>query len=181
MANPQLVNAVGGGDLEHELDLQFLYEALDGEEVRYDPEYWPGLYVRFAEDSPAIMIFRTGKYNIAGADSIQQLHQVSDNFRDELRELGINNEDVSFEVRNLVFLDQYDKELELEQIAVALGLENTEYEPEQFPGALYRPSESTGTFLIFRNGKITLTGVSSSDDAVDAFDKLFGLLDNLFA
>ena len=180
MADPQLVNAVGGGDLEQELDLQFLYEALDGEEVRYDPEYWPGLYLRFTEDSPAIMVFRTGKYNIAGADSIQQLHQISDEFRERMQKLGINNDDISFEVRNLVFLDQYDRELNLEQVAVALGLENTEYEPEQFPGVLFRPSDATGTFLIFRNGKISLTGVSSSDNAVNAFDELFGFLDELF-
>jgi TATA-box binding protein (TBP) (component of TFIID and TFIIIB) len=70
MADPELVNAVGGGSLGREPDLQFLYEALDGEEIRYDPEYWLGLYLRFTEDSPAILIFRTE--NTISQEQIQQ-------------------------------------------------------------------------------------------------------------
>ena len=161
MPNPELVNAVGGGHLEQELDLQFLYEALEGEEVRYDPEYWPGLYLRFTADSPAILIFRTGKYNIAGADSVQELLAGNEEFLTHIRELGIRDQESSFEVRNLVFLDRYSRELELDQLVLALGLENAEYEPEQFPGVVFRPSDVTGTFMIFRTGKIILTGANS--------------------
>ncbi len=180
MIDPTLVNAVGGGSLGQELDLQSLYEVLDGEEVRYDPEHWPGLYLRFTEDSPAVLIFRTGKYNIAGADSIQQLNRVNDDFISQMNELGIKRDGSSFEVRNLVFLDQYSRELNLDQIVVALGFEESEYEPEQFPGVLYRPKDATGTFLIFRNGKVIFTGSNSASDAETAFASLFGLLDELF-
>lgn len=180
MADPELVNAVGGGSLGRELDLQFLYEALDGEEIRYDPEHWPGLYLRFTEDSPAILVFRTGKYNIAGADSTTQLNRVNKEFLSRVQELGIDDVESSFEVRNLVFLDQYSRELNLNQIAIALGLEESEYEPEQFPGILYRPTNATGTFLIFRNGKVIFTGSSSLDDAESAFASLFAQLDRLF-
>ncbi len=180
MTNPELVNAVGGGELGEELNLQYLYEVLDGEDIRYDPEHWPGLYIRFTEESPAILVFRTGKYNIAGADSVQQLRQVNENFLKKIEELGISREKNSFEIRNLVFLDRYRRELNLEQIVIALGFEETEYEPEQFPGVLYRPADTVGTFLIFRNGKVILTGANSSGAASNAFLTLFELLDGLF-
>ncbi len=180
MPNPQLVNAVGGGSLNQELDLKQLYEEIDGEEVRYDPEYWPGLYLKFTANSPAIMAFRTGKYNIAGADSIQELNEANKEFLYYLQELGINDDQPGFEIRNLVFLDRYKKELNLDQVVIALGFENAEYEPEQFPGIMYRPSDATGTFLIFRNGKVILTGAKSLDKATDAFSDLFDLLDSLF-
>lgn len=180
MPNPQLVNAVGGGSLSQELDLKRLYEAIDGEEVRYDPEHWPGLYLRFTVNSPAIMAFRTGKYNIAGADSIQDLNEANDKFLHHLQELGIDENEHDFEIRNLVFLDRYEKELNLDQVVIALGFENAEYEPEQFPGIMYRPSDATGTFLIFRNGKVILTGAKSLDKATDAFSDLFDLLNTLF-
>lgn len=180
MAEPELVNAVGGGSLGRELDLQFLYEALDGEEIRYDPEHWPGLYLRFTEDSPAILVFRTGKYNIAGADSTSQLNQINNEFIARLQELGIEDKGSSFELRNLVFLDKYSRELDLDQVVIALGLEESEYEPEQFPGILYRPTDAAGTFLIFRNGKVIFTGSSSLDDAETAFASLFAQLDKLF-
>lgn len=181
MPDPELVNAVGGGSLSQELDLQLLYEAVDGDEVRYDPEYWPGLYLRFTENSPTIMVFRTGKYNIAGAESVKELNETNEGFLDYIQKLGINTDQPSFNIRNLVFLDRYSKELNLDQVVIALGLENAEYEPEQFPGILYRPSGTEGTFLIFRNGKVILTGAKFSDDAKEAFANLFETLDRLFS
>lgn len=180
MPSPELVNAVGGGDLQQELDLQALYEEISTDEIRYDPEYWPGLYIRFKEDSPAIMVFRTGKYNIAGAGSVDELKSANQAFLSVIGELGLTIGDPAFEIRNLVFLEKYGKELNLDPIAVKLGLENTEYEPEQFPGLLYRSTEFIGTFLIFRNGKMILTGANSSKDANNAFKTLFKKLDKLF-
>jgi transcription initiation factor TFIID TATA-box-binding protein len=181
MLSPELVNAVGGGDLQQELDLQALYEEISANEIRYDPEYWPGLYIRFNDGSPAIMIFRTGKYNIAGADSIDDLTNAKQTFISVLRELGLTFDSPDFEIRNLVFLEEYHRELDLDPVAVKLGLENTEYEPEQFPGLLYRSPDTIGTFLIFRNGKVILTGSNSSEDSIEAFKMLFAELDNLFS
>ena len=180
MVSPELVNAVGGGDLQQELDLQALYDEISADEIRYDPEYWPGLYIRFNDGSPAIMVFRTGKYNIAGADSIDELINANQKFLSVVRELGLTFDDPGFEIRNLVFLEKYDKELNLDPVAVKLGLENTEYEPEQFPGLLYRSPEFIGTFLIFRNGKILFTGSNSPESSIEAFQTLFAELDNLF-
>lgn len=177
---PELVNAVGGGDLNEELDLDELYPEIEGEEVRYDPEYWPGLYVRFCADSPAVLLFRTGKYNIAGADSITELKDTNKKHLARLHDLGIGGDASEFEVRNLVFLDRYSRELNLDQLTVGLGLETAEYEPEQFPGILYKPSDVTGTFLIFRNGKVILTGANDSEDAKSALRGLFNELDTFF-
>lgn len=180
MADPELVNAVGGGDLNRELDLHLLHEVIDGEEVRYDPEYWPGLYIRFRDDSPAIMVFRTGKYNIAGADNVNELQKANEEFLSCLNRLDIEN-DTSFDIRNLVFLDQYEEEINLDQLAIGLGLEKSEYEPEQFPGLLYRSPDVTGIFLIFRNGKIILTGAKVQETAIETFSSFFEKLDDLFS
>jgi transcription initiation factor TFIID TATA-box-binding protein len=180
MVAPKLVNAVGGGSLGQELHLNSLYKVLDGEEVRYDPEHWQGLYLRFTEESPAVLVFRTGKYNIAGAESVKQLNKANDDFLLRMEGLGIKKNGSSFEVRNLVYLDQYSRELNLDQMVVALGFEESEYEPEQFPGILYRPEDATGTFIIFRNGKMIFTGANSASDAEIAFASLFERLDELF-
>ncbi len=177
---PEIVNAVGGGDLQEEVDLDELYQTISGDEVRYDPEYWPGLYIRFTSDSPAILVFRTGKYNIAGADSVEELLDVNEQFLTRLQELDIGKNHSEFEIRNLVFLGSYSRELNLDQIVVALGLENAEYEPEQFPGVLYKPDGVQGTFLIFRNGKVILTGAIRQDASNSAFEDLFSELDVLF-
>lgn len=180
MVNPELVNAVGGGNLNQELELRFLYDAIEAEVIRYDPEHWPGLYLRFNSESAAVLVFSSGKYNIAGAPSIEQLFDENERFLSKIRRLGINIEKTHFEVRNLVFLDRYEHELDLNQVAVALGLENAEYEPEQFPGILFRPKEQNATFMIFRNGKVILTGIDSRNNAMGAFIDLFDNLNELF-
>lgn len=176
----ELVNAVGGSELNEELDLDELYLEIGGEEVRYEPEHWPGLYVRFSSGSPAVMIFRTGKYNIAGADSIAELKKTNKRLLGRLYDLGLGRDSSEFDVRNLVLLDEYSRELNLDQLAVALGLENAEYEPEQFPGMLYKKPDVTGTFLIFRNGKVILTGAKELKDGKSALKELFNELDTLF-
>jgi len=180
---PELVNAVGGGSVDREFDLAVLSTSMKDtgySDVRYDPEYWHGLYIRENQTSPAIMVFQTGKFNIAGADSIENLFEAKDEFLSDITDLGIKYQNTTFEIRNLVFLDRYEREFDLNQLAIGLGLEQTEYEPEQFPGLLYSPSEVTGTFLIFRNGKIILTGANDKDNAISDFESLFEKLDKLF-
>ena len=180
MANPELVNAVGGGYLGFELDLDELCKSLEGNVIEYEPEVWPGLKIKSEPESPVVLVFRTGKYNIAGAKSIQELHNEKRVFIDKLSEIGITDAKDGFELRNLVFLGRYEKELNLDTLIVALGLENTEYEPEQFPGALYKPPKYQGTFLVFRNGKIILTGAKEQEQAKEEFNDFFCLLDSLF-
>jgi transcription initiation factor TFIID TATA-box-binding protein len=180
MVEPEIVNAVGGGDLNQELDLQFLFDIISAKEIRYEPEHWPGLYIRLNEKSPAVMVFRTGKYNIAGAESIEKLNQSNEDFLSTIENVGIKFNNTGFNVRNLVFIEKYERELDLNQLAVGLGLENTEYEPGQFPGLLYRTSQFTGTFLLFKNAKVILTGVKNVDESINQYDFLFSKLNDLF-
>ena len=179
MPEPELVNAVGGGDLEEEINLEVLSQELDGEVVRYNPINWPGLYFRQNMESPVILIFRTGKYNITGASSIDELFQTNDEFIEKLHNKGISVPTSSFELRNIVFLNQFDSELDLDKTCIALGLDKTEYEPEQFPGIMYHPAEVDGVFLIFRNGKVIFTGAKSHEHADEAYNNLFTMLNSM--
>ncbi len=44
---------------------------------------------------------------------------------------------------------------------LAIKMENTEYEPEQFPGLVYKLPEINATFLLFSNGKLVCTGTKN--------------------
>jgi len=63
-------------------------------------------------------------------------------------------------------------ELNLTEIAMARGLENIEYEPEQFPGMVYRIREPKAVILLFSTGKIVCTGAKSVEDASKAVEIL---------
>lgn len=171
--SPNLVNVVGGGDLNQRLHLEELHKEIEGDEVRYDPEQWAGLYICFEKNSPAILVFSSGKFNIAGAESVDELLESKEKFLSKLSELDYNIDDTSFEVRNQVFIDEYESEFDLDALAIDLGMENTEYNPELFPAIFYNLHSQAGTFEIFRTGSIVLTGVKSKEQAESAF-KLLG-------
>jgi len=170
----ELVNAVGGGDLHTKLDLDELSESIDTPANRYDPEYHPSLYVKFDEEGATVLIFRTGKYNIAGAESVDELYSTHEMLISRLSDIGIDvsKADESFELRNLVFIEDLGAEFDLAELTIGLGMEHSEYEPEQFPGVQYKPPENQGLFLIFRTGKVILTGVNEEKAAKSSFSVL---------
>jgi len=53
-----------------------------------------------------------------------------------------------------------------------MKLDNTEYEPEQFPGLVYKIPEPKATFLLFSNGKVVCTGTKSLEQVHAALDML---------
>jgi transcription initiation factor TFIID TATA-box-binding protein len=167
----KLVNAVGGGDLHSEVDQRTLSESIETPINRYDPEHHPSLYLKMDVDGATILLFRTGKYNIAGAASIDELLETNERFLHELDHLGVptGKSDGSFEIRNLVYLSNLDVELELSQLALGLGIEHAEYEPEQFPGLHYTPPETDALLTIFRTGSVTLTGIRDEEIAKEVF------------
>lgn len=179
----ELVNAVGGGDLHIEFDLDELSKSINTPVCRYDPEYHPSLYVRFDEEGATILIFRTGKYNITGAESVNKLYLSHEKLIHRLSNIGVDvsKANDSFELRNLVFVNDLETEFDLAELTVGLGIENSEYEPEQFPGLQFNIKEKQGVFLIFSNGKVILTGVDNQKSAESSFSMLKERLNNIGA
>mgnify|MGYP000336129812 CR=1 FL=1 len=174
-----LVSVAGGADLGVEIDLHTLSQDIEAEVVEYEPESYPALYLRFEEDGATVMLFSSGKYNIAGASSIKELYETHQRLVETISsmlDVEIEAED-ECDLRNLVYTDDFGSNLRLEKLVLLFGMENSEYEPEQFPALDYRPPDTGGLFKIFRTGKITLTGVTDPDVAEEAFESLFDTLD----
>lgn len=138
----QVVNVVASGALDVELDLETVARELD-DVVDYDPEKYPGAYFRFGDDAPLITLYRTGKYIITGAPSEAEAGRLRDEFLILLKRHGIVStaEDAWFSIQNYVCMADLGRSLNLSALAIGLGLEVTEYEPEQFPGLVYRPHD----------------------------------------
>jgi len=82
-------------------------------------------------------------------------------------------------VQNIVTSGDLGDSLNLNAIAIGLGLEDIEYEPEQFPGLVYRVDEPDVVTLLFGSGKVVITGGKDPDDAAQAPDKIEAELDEL--
>jgi len=176
-----IVNAVGSGNLHLELDLEQLGADLNVPYTEYDPENYHGLYVRFEEDGPLITVYRSGKYIIVGSSSLNELNETNDLFLNCIAELeGISIPDnTGFSIRNIVSTAEIGKELNLNALAIGLGLELVEFEPEQFPGLVYRPTDHPIVFLIFSSGKVVITGATDTDIATDGFEDLQSKINNI--
>ncbi len=76
----EIVNVVASGALNIELDLERLADDIGEPVARYDPDKYPGMYLRFEEDAPLITVYRTGKFIITGADSEDESYSLRERF-----------------------------------------------------------------------------------------------------
>lgn len=167
----KVVNIIGSGDLHAEFDLNQLSEDIDLYTTKYDPDNYPGLYLRFEEDTPLITVYRTGKYIITGAKSLDELYETQRRFLDFLKSSNIIDSIDShpFSIQNMVCTGDLGYDLNLNALAIGFGLENVEYEPEQFPGLIYRLKNHNGVALLFATGKVVITGLRDEEVAENAF------------
>jgi transcription initiation factor TFIID TATA-box-binding protein len=78
-------------------------------------------------------------------------------------------------IQNIVASASLGGMIDLEKAAYTLG--KTMYEPEQFPGLIYRMDEPKVVILLFASGKLVCTGAKKEQDVFDAVHKLHGILE----
>jgi transcription initiation factor TFIID TATA-box-binding protein len=76
------------------------------------------------------------------------------------------------EVQNIVACSDLGAKINLNAIAISLGLEKVEYEPEQFPGLVYRLDVPKVVVLLFSSGKLVCTGARKPEDVEEAVAKI---------
>lgn len=174
-------NVVASGSLGIELDLEAVARELS-EVVEFDPEKYPGAYFHLNDSAPLITLYRTGKYIITGAGSEAEASSIRREFLQLLAEQSIlpEAEDDWYKIQNYVCMADIDQHLDLTALAIGLGLEVTEYEPEQFPGLVYRPTDHDCVMLIFGSGKVIITGTTAIDLAEKAVANLLEQINFLF-
>lgn len=170
---PEIVNVVGAGKLGIELDVRALAEDIDAAVVKLSGESYSNLvvYLRKQEDGPMATLFRSGSYHVTGASGVEETEALKEWMVKRLHALGIET-NPTFGVKNVVVVGDLDQAINLSQLVIHLGLEKTEYEPEQFPGVVYRPPDVPCVFLIFGSGQVVVTGATSPAIALDGFEKL---------
>lgn len=177
MSELTIASIVATGNIDREFDLGSIANDIDSYSSDFSEEEHPGLYIRFYENGPTVTVFRSGSCNIRGASSKEELFKNKKLLEDSISRLGIEGSMSEFQITNIVFTSDLEKDLNLNKISISLGLDNIEYEPEQFPGLVYRLEK--GVILIFSSGKLVLTGFTDCSDAKDALQRLSTNLANV--
>jgi len=170
LARIRIENVVASTSLAETLDLQSIALTLDGAE--YEPEQFPGLIYRLKQPKTAILLFRSGKVVCTGGKSMHEVEESIHLVATQIKKSGEKiNMHPKIEVQNIVATSDLGCEINLNSIAITLGLDRVEYEPEQFPGLVYRLEEPRVVLLLFGSGKMVCTGARRPSDIQVAVQK----------
>ena len=174
MTEFDVVNVVGTVDFQRCIALSPLADSLvehDGvSQVEYDPSELHLIHSWFSEDDVYVAFYKNGMCSITGASSLDRFYDVSDAVRDVVEDIVDFEIEATVNLSNIVSTADIENLPSLEAIAIGLGLERTEYEPEQFPALIYRGDSSV--ILIFSSGKIVCTGLTDLDAVSEAINDI---------
>jgi transcription initiation factor TFIID TATA-box-binding protein len=174
----RIENIVASTSLGTNVQLNKIVSKMEG--VEYEPEQFPGLVYRIAQPKAAALIFGSGKIVCTGARSIKDVNEVFNKVIKIIEKSGTKvPRGFKVQVENIVASAKLDANLNLDTIA--FNLENSEYEPEQFPGLVYRMNDPKVAFLFFGSGKIVCTGARSIKDVNIALEKAYKKLKSIGA
>lgn len=126
------------------------------------------------------MVFGSGKVVLTGAKSIESLSEGLEILGNLLRDLNIDiPQELTYKIQNIVTSADLGSGINLNKIAVGFNLDRIEYEPEQFPGLVYRLESPKVVVLLFGSGKLIITGGKEPEDAKKAVQKILNDLKNL--
>ena len=172
----QVVNIVVSTSLEHDIPLEKMAATLSNTE--YNPEQFPGLVIRIKDPKTSALIFSSGKVVCTGARSMDKVEEAVKNIIKSLEKINVKiTIKPKIIIQNIVASGSVGFDLNLNTLA--MKLENTEYEPEQFPGLVYKLPQAKATFLLFSNGKIVCTGTKSEEQVYAALEKLIENLNKI--
>lgn len=171
MAKIKVENIVASTSFGSELDLEAIALALV--EAKYDPKHFPGLIYRLKEPKTATLLFRSGKVICTGAKSLEDVRLAISKVAKKIEKIGIRIEkEPEIEVQNIVASSDLGTKINLNSIATSLRLNKIEYEPEQFPGLIYRLDNPKVVLLLFGSGKLVCTGARKPEDVERAVENI---------
>ena len=172
-------NVVASGSLKHGIDLKAIVKTFPN--VEWRPQVFPGLVFRLKRPKTVTLIFNTGKMVCTGAKSERDARRA---IRKVVRELKRENIIITgkpeIKIQNIVASIDIGMSIDIEDGIYAVdGLGGRiMYEPEQFPGAIYRMEDPRCVFLIFSTGKLVCVGTTKEEDVSKAVENIVTILDD---
>lgn len=170
----EIVNITATVIMEEIFNLDYLYNNLPNAEKT---RVW--VKVRIPPYEKYTAFYGSGKFLVTGVKSYDELNEVANNVVNYLKKYNVNNEIKNIQINNHVLTDELYKIIDLNDLSIKLNSINVSYEPEQFPGLIYKDEDNI-TFMLFSSGKMIITGVKSLEtieESINSFKKL--ILNNL--
>jgi transcription initiation factor TFIID TATA-box-binding protein len=171
----RIENIVSSANLDMDLDLYAIaYKVYD---VEYEPEQFPGAIFKLKEPKSSLLLFKNGKIICTGCKSEKEVQAAIEKTQKLMLPYAKNAKKTkpTFRIENIVASANFAVELDL--YGIASKNKDVEYEPEQFPGAIFKLKEPKSSLLLFKNGKIICTGCKSEKEVQAALEKTAKLME----
>jgi transcription initiation factor TFIID TATA-box-binding protein len=170
----EIQNVVATAGLNQRLALDAILKVTPG--ATFNPARFPGLVYKLKKPKTTTLLFSSGKMVCTGAKSTKSAKTAITRIISELRGNGvIIIANPTMEIQNVVASGDLHGAIDLENVAERLF--RTMYEPEQFPGLVYRMTKPYAVFLVFASGKIVCTGTKTETDVNLAVENLLDTLE----
>ncbi|CRL02755.1 CLUMA_CG015803, isoform A [Clunio marinus] len=169
----KIQNCVASVSLGCELNLQTINFRTRNSE--YNPQRFHGVVMRIREPRCTSLVFRSGKLVCTGARNEHDAHLAARKFARIIQKLGHNVKFIDFKVQNLVATVDLKFPIRLENLNQMHG-QFSSYEPELFPGLIYRMVKPRIVLLIFVNGKLVFTGAKSKAEIAESLENIYPIL-----
>jgi transcription initiation factor TFIID TATA-box-binding protein len=176
MDNIKIENIIATCNIAKELDLTQLSEMIQGSQ--YDPNEFPGLVIKYSEPRKiAALLFSDGKVVCTGAINEDEIKEIIEKIKKEINlETTTQKDNLELSIQNIVASLKLNKNLVLADVLKILPSENIEYNPDEFPGIVYRLNEKSIVVLIFNSGKLVCVGAKTLEEITKAFDSIKEML-----
>lgn len=175
MIDIKIENIVGSTRIADSLDLDKLAEVIP--DSRYTPEEVPALIIHSEKPKTVVMLFSNGKVVFTGPKTMENAYEITESICKKLDGVGVKPyKQLDIKIQNIVASTDIKKNLNLRSIANSL--ENVEYDPEHFPGLIYKPDDPNAVILLFDSGKIVCNG-TESEEISTAIDRMTNKLSSL--
>ncbi|GJN19891.1 hypothetical protein PR202_gb07206 [Eleusine coracana subsp. coracana] len=170
---PTLQNIVATVNLDCKLDLQAM--ANSARNAEYNPKRFAAVIMRIREPKTTALVFSSGKMVCTGAKTEEQSKLAARKYARIIQKLGYPAQFRDFKIQNMVASCDVKFPIRLEGLALTCGV-FAHYEPEIFPGLIYRMADPKIVLLVFVSGKVVLTGAKVREDLYTAFENIYPML-----
>jgi len=170
---PTLQNVVATVTLDCALDLKYISNRASNTE--YNPKRFSACIMRIRDPKATALIFTSGKVVCTGTKSEDDARFAARKFAYMIQKLGFPVKFKDFKVQNMVGSCDAKFPIRLEGLALGRTLFSS-YEPELFPGLIFRMKQPRIVLLIFVSGKVVLTGAKRKEELYEAFEKIYPVL-----
>jgi len=138
--------------------------ALQSKNAEYNPKRFSGVIMRISNPKSTALIFKTGKIVCTGTNSVDSSKTAAKKYAKIIKKIGYPVRFTNFRIQNIVGSCDVKFQVSLNKIQNGNDALST-YNPETFPGLIYRMPEPKLTLLLFKSGKLVFIGAKDKEQA----------------